>query len=231
MATILKKAAAGLLERMLDPAYVVEVRAWQPATFYEVDVHLPSVDMGQWNTIKRFKCKVDAFEYRDYTPALWNADTNICTLYIEAGHNGSGSRWVKRLKTGDQILVGVAHAASLPAQTGNLLGLADGSALGHFLGLKQLTDRQKHPMDVAIYLHAEYQLPTSLLANNTEFDFIVKPDSHCLSTLEEWCMSKDLSIYTTIYIAGYIPMVTGLRKKLKATPNVSARIYSYGFWS
>lgn len=231
MANILKKAAAGLLERLLIPAYVVEVRAWQPATLYEVDVHLPSVDMQQWNTIKRFKCKVDAFEYRDYTPALWNADTRICTLYIEAGHNGSGSRWVKQLKTGDQILVGVAHAASLPAQTGKLLGLADGSALGHFLGLKQLTDRQKHPMDVAIFLHDDYQLPPSLLANNTEFDFIVKPDGHCLNTLEQWCMSKDLSLYTTIYIAGYIPMVTGLRKKLKAIPNVSASIYSYGFWS
>lgn len=231
MANILKKAAAGLLERMLTPAHVVNVRAWQPATLYEVDVHLPSVDMGQWNTIKRFKCKVDSFEYRDYTPALWNAENKICTLYIEAGHNGSGSRWVKRLQTGDQILVGVAHAASLPTQDGKLLCLADGSALGHFLGLKQLTDRQKHPMDVAVFLHDDYQLPPSLLANNAEFDFIVKPGGHCLSALEQWCTTKELSVYTAIYIAGYIPMVTGLRKKLKATPGVTARIYSHGFWS
>jgi NADPH-dependent ferric siderophore reductase len=231
MANILKKAAAGLLEMMLTPAQVRDVRAWQPATLYEVDVYLPTVDMGKWDTIKRFKCKVDTLAYRDYTPALWDAENKLCTLYIEAGHNGAGSRWVKQLKRGDEILFGVAHAAPLPAQEGKVLCLVDGSALGHALGLKQLTDRQKHPLDVAVFLHDDYQLPSSLLANNAEFDFIVNPGGDCLSTLEQWCMTKDLSAYTSVYMAGYIPMVSGLRKKLKAIPDLRARIYGHGFWS
>ncbi|MFD1141512.1 siderophore-interacting protein [Larkinella insperata] len=231
MANILKKTVAGLLDKMLTPARVLAVRAWQPATLYEVDAHLPTVDMAKWDTIKRVKCKVDDFAFRDYTPALWNADQNICTLYIEAGHNGAGSRWVQRLKTGDEILLSVAHAAPLPAQEGKILCLADGSALGHCLGLKQLTDRQKYPMDVAVYLHDPYEIPTSLTENNTEFEFITQPHGDRLALLEKWYTARDVSAYSSIYIAGNIPMVTALRRKLKALPAVRARIYSHGFWS
>ena len=231
MANILKKAVSGLLEKMFTPAQVIGIRVWQPATMYEIDVHLPTVSMDKWDTIKRLKCKVDDLAYRDYTPALWNAEKKVCKMYIEAGHNGAGSRWVQQLKVGDEILFGDAHAAQLPAKEGPVLCLADGSALGHFLGLKQLTDRNKYPMDVAVFLHDNYQIPASLLEHNPEFEFIVKPDGNSLDTLMQWCMSKDLSKYTSIYIAGYIPMVTGLRKKMKAIPEVHARIFSYGFWS
>lgn len=231
MANILKKAAAGLLEKMLTPGQVVAVRAWQPATLYEVDIYLPTVDMEKWDTIKRFKCKVDEWEFRDYTPALWNANRNLCTLYIEAGHDGAGSRWVQRLQTGDEILLGVAHAAPLPKQAGRILCLGDGSALGHFLGLKQLTDREKYPMEVAVSMHHPYRLPTSLIENNPEFDFILEPKDNSLIQLAQWYESKDVSAYTSVYIAGNIPLVTGLRRKLKAKQDVHARIYSHGFWS
>jgi hypothetical protein len=61
------------------------------------------------------------WEYRDYTPASWNVEKKVCTLYIEAGHQGAGSRWIQQLKPGDEILLGPAHAAQLPAQEGNNL--------------------------------------------------------------------------------------------------------------
>ncbi|GAB3894820.1 hypothetical protein GCM10028803_10380 [Larkinella knui] len=231
MANILKKAVAGLFEKMLTPSRVLAVRAWQPATLYEVDVHVPTIPLEKWNTIKRLKCKVGELEFRDYTPALWNADKKVCTMYIEAGHQGAGSRWIQQLKPGDEILFGAAHAAQLPAQEGKLLCLGDGSALGHFLALKQLTDRRTYPMDVAVFLQDQYQIPPPLTENNPEFDFIPKPHGVSLDALEQWYRSKELRNYTSIYIAGNIPMVTSLRRKLKAIPDVQAKIYSYGFWS
>jgi NADPH-dependent ferric siderophore reductase len=231
MANILKKAVAGLFEKMLTPSHVLDVRAWQPSTLYEVDMHLPTITLEKWNTIKRLKCKVGDLEFRDYTPALWNAEKKVCTMYIEAGHQGAGSRWIQQLKPGDEILFGAAHAAQLPAQEGKLLCLGDGSALGHFLALKQLTDRSHYPMDVAVFLHDQYQIPPSLLENNPEFKFIIKPHGASLDALEQWYRSKELRSYTSIYIAGNIPMVTSLRRKLKAILDVHAKIYSYGFWS
>ncbi len=231
MANILKRAAAGLLEKMFTPAKVIDVRAWQPATMYEVDVHLPTINLEKWDTIKRLKCKVGDFDYRDYTPASWNAEKKVCTMYIEAGHNGAGSRWIQQLKTGDEIFVGPAHAAQLPVQEGKILCLADGSALGHFLGLKQLTDRKKYPMEAAVFLHDNYQIPVPLVESNPEFDFVIKPHGNSLDILTQWLMAKDLSSYTSIYMAGNIPMITGLRKKLKEISSVKAKLYTYGFWS
>ncbi|PLK42622.1 siderophore-interacting protein [Emticicia sp. TH156] len=231
MANILAKAVSNLMDQLLSPSIVVGIRVWKPETLYEIDLHLPTTDFNKWNTIKRVKCKVDNLEYRDYTPALWNADKKICTLFVEAGHNGAGSRWAQNLKTGDEVLLGVAHAAQLPATDGKILCLADGSALGHCLSLKQLTNRESYPLDVAVVLDHNYQIPSSLVNDNPDFEFIANPQGDATDVLEKWYLSKDLSCYASIYIAGYIPMVTGLRKRLKAISGIKAKIFAYGFWS
>lgn len=231
MANVLKKAVSQLIDKLSTPSHVVAIRAWQPATLYEVDVHLPTTAMEKWTTIQRLKCKVAEFEYRDYTPATWNAEERICTLYIEAGHDGAGSRWVQRLKKGDKIPLGVAHAAQLPTREGKILCLGDGTAIGHFLGMKQLTNRKRFPMEVVIILPEIYQLPSSLVANNPEFEFIFNPHGNSLETLEQWAVSKELSAYTSVYLAGHTPLVKSLRKKLKAIPDVRATFQAHGFWS
>lgn len=217
MANILKKAVSGLLDSMMGAGTVVAVRAWQPATMYEVDVHLP-VDMTKWNTIRRVKCKVGELAFRDYTPARWDVSSSTFTMYVEAGHNGAGARWVKQLKAGDEILLGAVHAAQLPTQEGRILCLGDGTALGHFLALKQLTN---FPLEAMIFLHDDYQLPASLMADNPEFTFVRDIDA-----FKERYMSGG---YASFNIAGNIPMVSVLRKQVKAVS--TGRIYAYGFWS
>ena len=231
MTNILKKAVAGLLDQILSPSKVIDVRAWHPATIYEVDIHFPKAAMDKWSTIKRLKCKVGELQYKDYTPALWNAERKLCTMYIEAGHNGAGSHWVRKLKPGDEILLSEAHAAQLPAAEGKILCLGDGTAIGHFLALKQLTGRNQYPMEVGIFLHENYRIPIPLININPEFTFITKPGEDGLDLLTQWCKSKTLSSYSSIYLAGNIPMVKALRTMLKATTNTTGRIYAHGFWS
>lgn len=222
---------SGLFDKMLTTGLVTDVRAWQPATMFEVDIHLPTIDMEKWDTIKRLKCRVGELEYRDYTPALWNPVKKMCTMFIEAGHNGAGSRWIQQLKKGDEIALGAAHAAQLPSREGKILCLGDGSALGHFLGLKQLTDREKFPIDGAVFLHDHYQVPLSMIENHPEFEFIIQPRGDSYEALQQWCGQKDLSQYSSVYIAGNIPMVGSLRKRLKAVPEIHAKIVGHGFWS
>lgn len=231
MANIISKAVSGLLEMMLTPATVIAVRPWTPATMYEVDIKLQTTDMDKWTSIKRVKCKVDDWAYRDYTPANWNPDTRICTMYIESGHDGAGSRWVQQLRPGNDIGLGAAHAAPLPAKEGKILCLADGSALGHCMALRQLTDPGHYPMDGAIFLHDDYQVPASLTAQYPELELLVRPQEQGIDVLSTWMAGKDLSSYTSVYLAGNIPMVSALRKKLKTLPEVQARVYTHGFWS
>ncbi|WP_031530216.1 siderophore-interacting protein [Dyadobacter crusticola] len=231
MTNLLKRAAAGLLESMLTAGTVTDVRTWQPGYLFEVDLHLPTVDMKSWDSIKRLKCKVDALQYRDYTPALWNSELNLTTLFIDAAHQGAGSRWVRQLQTGDKVLFGAAHAAVLPAHKGRMLCIGDASAIGHFLALKQLTDQAEHPMETGILIGDDYEIPDDFKENNPEFRFIRGSAEVGIPRVEQWLRSKDLSVYKSIYIAGNIPMMKALRRTIKADPTMRARIYGHGFWS
>lgn len=232
MANAIKKAVFNLLNKAFtNEGYVMEIRKWEPATMYAIDFHLPETDMLKWITIPRLKCKVAEFEYRDYTPASWDAEKSICTMLIETGHTGPGSSWTQNLKTGDKILYGAAHAAPLPAKSGKILCLGDGSATGHFLALKQLTSREEYPLEAVIFLNEEYSLPDSFQIANPEFEFIMRPDAKSLNVLQEFAENQLLSDYTSIYIAGNIPMVQGLRRFFKKIPDLEVKIFAHGFWS
>ncbi|MBE9462745.1 siderophore-interacting protein [Dyadobacter subterraneus] len=232
MANGLKKAVFSLLDKAFtQEGFVQAIRKWQPETMYEIDLHLPDVDMAKWTTIPRLKCKVAEYEYRDYTPATWDVKKRTCTMLIETDHNGFGSAWTKNLSVGDIILFSPAHAAQLPSQSGKIICFGDGSALGHFLALKQLTNRKEYPFEAVVFLNENYWLPDFFIYENPEFTFVMKPGTDSLDSLHQYSGNKTLSDYSAIYIAGYIPMVTGLRKIFKKNPYLTAKIFAHGFWS
>lgn len=230
MVNIIKKAVFNLIEKTVSQGQVQDIRLWNPSIMYEIDLYLPTIDMSKWNSIQRLKCKVDEFEWRDYTPALWNAEKKVCTMYVDTDHNGAGSRWAKQLCKGDTILFGAAHAAQLPSKLGKILFLGDGSALGHLLSLMQLTDSKEYPLEAGIFLSEDYQLPFGLLYENPKIEFLMNTKANALTVPEQWMNTKNLSKYSSIYISGYTPMVTELRKKLKAMPDVQAKLFAVGFW-
>lgn len=231
MANVLKKAVSGLFDKMLNHAEVVGVNRWEPASLVEIEVHMPSLNMEKWKTIHRVKCRVGEMEYRDYTPAHWDPAKGTFKLYVEAGHDGAGSRWAQQVQAGDGILLGAVHAAQIPSKEGRVLCLVDLSALGHALSLKQLTDQAKFPLETGVFLHERYEVPEQLQKENPEFQFLYQSNEHAVTVLEDWMSSKDLADYESICIAGNTPMVSLLRKKLKADPQIKARIFAQGFWS
>jgi NADPH-dependent ferric siderophore reductase len=230
MTNLVKKALSTLLDKISSPAQVLAVRIWKPGSMYELDLYLPTVDMAKWTTIPRLKCRVDneKMEFRDYTPAIWDVAHRTCTLYIEAGHQGAGSSWIKRLCPGDSIFVAHAHAEKLPVVQGRVLALGDGSALGHLLAFKQLTSRLEHPLDACVALHNNYKIPLGLREDNPDIDFCPTTDVH--ATLTQWLQTRPLSSYTSVYLAGNIKLVAGLRRQLKAQSELQARLYVTGFW-
>jgi NADPH-dependent ferric siderophore reductase len=233
MANGLKKAVFNLMEKaFISEGSVVGIRKWEPGTICEIDLHLPGTDMSKWRSIQRIVCKVGPYgEYRDYTPATWRVEERICTVIVEAAHEGLGSSWAKYLKIGDPVLFASTYAAPLPSKAGKMLCLGDGSALGHFLALKHLTDRKDYPLEAHVFLNEVYTIPGAFTAANPEFTFVMKPHADSLDVLQECTEDKRLADYASIYIAGYIPMVSGLRKILKKNPYLHARIFAQGFWS
>lgn len=230
MANVLKGFVGNLIDKITSSAEIIDVRAWNLNGIYEIDVHLPMIDMDKWKCVQRLKCKVGELKYRDYTPAHWDNKTQICTLYIDAGHQGVGSNYIRELKKGDNLFFSATHSTPIPSQTGKVLCIADASALGNSFALQQLTDRTNYPLDAVTFFEANIQIPSSLKEQNPEFEFLFGALEHKIKILTQWCESKDLTIYSSIYITGNLSMVRELRSILKSKPEVRAQIYANGFW-
>lgn len=229
---IKSKAGKFFENRVLQTARVLEVRHWELSTFIEIDLHLSSADMTQWNEIPYIKIKVAEFTYRDYTPASWDAETCTCTLYIDTAHQGAGSNWARQLKKDD--LVGYLKIRSThqsPVSTSAVIGLGDESSMGHMLALQQmvmpstrfsgaiLLADQNHRKSFGEY----FRSPLQTLPRN---------DVYGHHSLIQWVMEQQYDIENAFfYLAGNHTMVSELRKLLKHLGYPSGHIQAQGFWS
>ncbi|SEA41749.1 ferredoxin reductase domain-containing protein [Pedobacter hartonius] len=226
---IIKKKALSIFEnQLLKQGLVLDVRSWSPATFFEVDLHLPHVDMEKWQTVQHIKVKVAEYTYRDYTPTLWDTETRTCTLCINSSQSGPGSAWVSSLKRGDVLsYVGIGSTFHKPVAGKRSLCLGDSSSAGHFLALNQLAaadtevcgaisfGQQSHIDEFASYFSTRLQ---PIREKNRDYSLV------------SWLEQQDLAD-ETVYIAGHIPTAIQLRKHLRQRNDFTGTIKLQGFWS
>jgi NADPH-dependent ferric siderophore reductase len=230
VANLFTKTVSSLVELISSKGQVLSVETYNNGTLYQVKVHLPATDMSKWTTIPRLKCRVGELDYRDYSPAQWDVTQRTCILYIEAAHEGAGSKWVRQLRPNDTFSYGAAHAQQVPSTPGKILCIGDGSALGHFLALKQLTEPKQFDLDAAVFLSEEIALNPNLLHANPEFNFLHKPENESWAAVTNWLRDKQLGAYSYIYLNGSIPLVQTFRKSLKSIPGMNAKLFAQGFW-
>jgi len=227
---IAKKSIALLENIMTKQGVVLGVTAWNPATLFEVQLHLPDAPMEKWTNVPYMKCRVAPYVYRDYTPSLWNASARTCSLFVDAAHDGAGSQWVAGLKKGDAVTyVGPSASTHRPMPASRLLALGDSSSLGHFLALEQLAGLQQ-PVGGAIYLSEENHRRT--LAGRVQTGLVSVGDvgKTAYEALAHWLAAQSLA-GEVAYIAGHIPTTVQLRKLLKSRDDFAGKIYAHGFWS
>lgn len=231
----LTHATVGLLERRwLKTARVLAIRIWEPATFLEIDLHLPDCDMSKWQQTVHMKCKVGPLAYRDYTPTGWDAGTRTCTLLIDAGHEGQGSRWVKGLKAGDPVYyLGVASSHHQPAPGKRLIFLGDETAIGHFLSLQQLAGKEARIGGAVTIAQKHHQDEFCRYFSGLGLEPLDKDDSGHSRAMEDWVAALDggEGDDTVFYVAGYIPAVMRLRKLLKEKGYGGRQVRCQGFWN
>ena len=229
----LAHATVGLLERKwLRSATVLAIRAWEPATFFEIDLHLPDCDMSKWQEVQHMKCKVGPLAYRDYTPSGWDVETRTCTLFIDAAHEGQGSRWVKALNAGDTMsYLGVSSSRDQPAPGKKLVFLGDETTIGHFFALHQLAGKEAQIDGAIAIAHKHHQDEFSHYFSQLGLQTLDKEDSGPYRRLEEWAGDLQTDTHDTVfYLAGYSPAVVRLRKLLKGKGYAAGQIRSQGFW-
>lgn len=226
---IIKRKALSIIGNALAKTGVVlAVRAWEPATFFEVDVHFPNMDMSDWTKVQYMKVKVDEGIYRDYTPAGWDAATRTCTLYIDAVQDGPGSRWVKTLQEGDEISYIGPSRTFHRAVDGQMVILGDMSALGHYLALQQLAGDQVLRGAISVTEDGHFDNFFNYFKWNV--DPVKQEDEGGFDSLLEWTKKQDLTD-TELYIVGHISTSIQLRKELKKRKDQPNTIRVQGFWS
>ena len=228
----IKRKAGKLFENRLQSGRVLEVRHWEPSTLIEVDLHLPFADIAQWNEIPYIKFRVDDFTFRDYTPSGWDAETSTCTIYVDAAHNGPGSRWAQQLKKDDVVsYLKIGSTDHSPVATSAVVALGDESSMGHLLALqKMVLPHTRFSGGLIIgnehhrrLFHEYFWSPLQPVARKDIFGH---------HSLIEWVLEQQYSLENTVfYLVGNNAMVAQLRKLLKNQGYPSGQIKVQGFWS
>jgi len=232
MINVKQKAIAFLEKRLVKPATVLAVRVWEPDTFREIDLHMPGCDMSKWSWTQHMKCKVGPFIYRDYTPSGWDVETQTCTLFIDAGHDGPGSRWVKALNPGDTLsYLGVASSHQQPVSNKRLVFLGDETAIGHFFALQQLAGAHTPISGAVVIAEKHHRDEFSQYFSRLGLQPLHKDGEY--RALENWISdyAATEASDTVFYLAGYTPAVVRLRKLLKKKGYDGSQIRAQGFWN
>jgi len=229
----IKKRAGKFIEpQLLKAGRVLEVRAWTPATMIEIDLHLPSADIENWNEVPYIKVRVDDLCFRDYTPSGWDAETQTCSLIIDAAHDGPGSKWARTLTTGDTIqYLKIDTSRHAPDPTNLVVALGDESSLSHLLALQQMVRPITRFTGAVSFKEAahrrffeeEFRSPLIALAPNGTIGH---------ESLLRWVSTQGFCIaHTIFYLAGNDNLVSKLRSTLKDQGFLSNQIKVKGFWS
>ncbi len=229
----LKKKASGFLEnRTLKTARVLEVRKWPSSTIIEIDLHMPTTSMEDWNEVNYMKCKVADFTYRDYTPSGWDAETQTCTLYIDVNHKGPGCSWAQNLASGDEIgYMGIKSTRQTPVNTSAIICLGDESSLGHLLGMQQLAVPATR-FSGAVLMGDDTNRNLFTEYFRTPLQPVLRTDVYGHHSLTEWLLQQSYHLENTFfYLTGNSTMVMQLRKILKQQGYSHNQIKSQGFWS
>ena len=229
----IKNRAGKLFEDSLfSSGRVLEVRCWEPQTIIEIDLHLPLINMNNWIDVPYIKFKVDSLTYRDYTPSCWDAETNTCTLFIDAAHNGPGSNWARSLKKDDEVICSKASSShQQPDKLKSIIALGDESSLGHLLALQQMTMPVTR-FSGAIVMNTDEHRELFNEYFKSPLLPVLRKDTYGHNTLMEWVVRQQCRLEDVVfYLAGNNTMVTQLRKLLKQQGYNSSQIKAQGFWS
>jgi NADPH-dependent ferric siderophore reductase len=222
---IRKKVQGVIDQQLLKKGTVLDVRNWPGSPMIEIDLHLPGAEMEQWSNVPYIKFSTGEICFRDYTPFGWDAEISTCSLLIDTAHDGPGSKWAKKLRTGDIIqYLKIDNTRQLPHSTNLVVGLGDNTSLAHLLALHQLTMPATR-FDGAVLTDSEqtghllktyFSMPVSSHMSESELVNWLGCQGYCAQ-------------HTSFYLTGNKDMVILLRKVLKSLGHENIRVKS--FWS
>ena len=232
MNKLTEKAIAFAETTFFRTATVLAVRAWEPNSILEIDLHMPECDMSRWTSAQHIKCKVGVLSYRDYTPSGWDAETHTCTLLIHVAHDGPGSRWARSLRPGGQLSYRKPESSHHHPVTSRMCFLGDETTIGHFLALQQLAKPGAVIGGAILLTEPHHQTEFHDYFHGWDLAALRKNEDSDYRELVNWVDALDVREHgdTVFYLAGYIPGVVELRRQMRRRGFAGSQVKAQGFW-
>src|SRR5450432_2254412 len=227
-----KKKISTLERIFVKSGKIVAVRGWNGGNVHEIDVHLPNVNFGKWDKAQSIKCRISALHYTDYTPAIWDVEEKICTLYIDTSHDGQGSVWAKNQVAGNDFHYSKIEAEKhFPIEGKHLVFLGDQTGIGHFCSLQQLVATKNTQISGFITFN-DLQTADTFSENCSWLPLqAVSNYGAIYKQTEDWVIKHQAEKENFVfYVVGSTELIVTLRKFLRTYGFDGNQIKSKGFW-
>lgn len=231
METAQKETISTIEKLFVKSGEIMAVRVWDGGNLHEIDIHLPDVNFGKWDKVQSIKCRISVFHYTDYTPALWDVEEKICTLYIDTAHNGQGSIWAKKQLVGNPFYYAkIEDGKHFPIAGKHLIFIGDQTSIGHFCAIWQLANKNT---EISGFIAFNDKRTADGFSTNCAWlplGTISVPNDIYYRT-KKWLNDdrspKDNFVF---YVVGNTELIVSIRRLLRTYNIGGSMIKSKGFW-
>lgn len=180
--------------------------------------------------------RVNATDYRHYTPSVYDAAQGICEVIFYLHDQGSGSKWAEQLKTGDKIkLIGPGGRMKyLPEYTHHFV-FGDETSISLMNCMENEAEKKQQFFFGLIEMKKEHSYWIDLLESSLIKPIestLENPANQVISMLsgweqEFWESTEDICFYLT----GRAKSIQALRKFLLEKGIFSKQIKTDPYWS
>lgn len=178
--------------------------------------------------------RINDTEFRHYTPSLFDTEQGVCDVLFYLHDKGPGSKWVAKLKTGDELkLLGPGGKIKYNAQSSFHIAFGDETSLGSFVCIDSEAKKQGHVFWGIAELEEEniswprlLNLDVGTVSKNQQW----KADG-AIGELGDWLQQhhahKDSA---TFYLTGNAKSILSVKKLLLASGLKNNQIQTEPYW-
>lgn len=175
--------------------------------------------------------RINANEYRHYTPSCFNAERGICEVLFYLHGKGPGSDWAKGLKPGDEtLLMGPGGKLKYDQQSKYHVFFGDETSLGLCQSLKDAVNKNEQNYLCVLELDRGHEEWANIIGLSAEVvgKSSAEPAVEAIRELNDlnWTCWQG----ATFYLTGNAHSIKAFRKKLVELQIKTSQIKTEPYW-
>lgn len=230
---------ADAMEKFFSGSYhasrVTEIEYLAPELKYirfEGDFSGVKTDFVAGNVIE---IRVNATEFRHYTPSYFNREQGVCDILFYLHDKGPGSRWAEKLRVGDPVkLLGPGRKMSFVKYASAHVVIGDETAIGLMQSINNASKMKARPCFCFIDIQQKHNswLEWINLEDCSYRTVNMRALEDSFRQYVEWIDNNDiLPSYIAFYLSGNTATIQLFRKELIRKGYSNKQIQTYPYWA